>query len=172
MHFSLSEAANIVTNFIGTVFIVGLLGGNLSDSYLGCFWTLLVSGFVELSVPFLSLLPFSLSHIYYSTRKLLPQKCQPIIIVHAYYIYICISVCLCHLCMWCKYVLCNRQNLDPSNPIMYIYIFVGFYTIVGSSTSSAAKASKVQRNVRKKLCKGKRVRIGYIFHGTLFGGIR
>lgn len=94
--------------------------------------------------------------------------------------YICLS--LSSLCMWCKYVLNTRQNLDPSNPNLddhyqkplceIMCIFVGFYTIVGPSTSSAAKASKVQHNGRKKLCKGKRVRIGYIFHGTLFGGIR
>jgi dipeptide/tripeptide permease len=49
MHFSLSESANIVTNFIGTIFILALLGGYLSDSFLGCFWTMLIFGFVELS---------------------------------------------------------------------------------------------------------------------------
>ncbi|KAK9069662.1 hypothetical protein SSX86_011566 [Deinandra increscens subsp. villosa] len=49
MHFSLSKAANIVTNFIGTVFILSLFGGYLSDSYLGCFWTMLIFGFIELS---------------------------------------------------------------------------------------------------------------------------
>ncbi|KAL0384660.1 UNVERIFIED_CONTAM: protein NRT1/ PTR FAMILY 4.3 [Sesamum radiatum] len=49
MHFSLSKAANTVTNFIGTVFILALLGGYLSDSYLGCFWTMLIFAFVELS---------------------------------------------------------------------------------------------------------------------------
>jgi hypothetical protein len=50
MHFPLSQAANIVTNFIGTVFLISLLGGFLSDSYLGSFWTMLIFGFVELSV--------------------------------------------------------------------------------------------------------------------------
>ncbi|XP_025828026.1 uncharacterized protein LOC112903036 isoform X2 [Panicum hallii] len=49
MHFPLSQAANIVTNFIGTVFLLSLLGGFLSDSYLGSFWTMLIFGFVELS---------------------------------------------------------------------------------------------------------------------------
>ncbi|KAI7740723.1 hypothetical protein M8C21_011446 [Ambrosia artemisiifolia] len=49
MHFSLSKAANIVTNFVGTIFILSLLGGYLSDSYLGCFWTMLIFGFIELS---------------------------------------------------------------------------------------------------------------------------
>lgn len=49
MHFSLPKSANTVTNFIGTVFILALLGGYLSDSYLGCFWTMLIFAFVELS---------------------------------------------------------------------------------------------------------------------------
>lgn len=58
MHFSLAKSANIVTNFVGTVFLLALLGGYLSDSYLGSFWTMLIFGFVELSV---SLLAFYLT---------------------------------------------------------------------------------------------------------------
>lgn len=50
MHFPLSKSANIVTNFVGTVFLLPLFGGYLSDSYLGSFWTMLIFGFVELSV--------------------------------------------------------------------------------------------------------------------------
>ena len=50
MHYPLSKAANIVTNFVGTVFLLSLLGGFLSDSYLGSFATMLIFGFVELSV--------------------------------------------------------------------------------------------------------------------------
>ncbi|KAK9928837.1 hypothetical protein M0R45_025957 [Rubus argutus] len=49
MHFSLSKSANTVTNFIGTVFLLALVGGYLSDSYLGSSWTMLIFGFVELS---------------------------------------------------------------------------------------------------------------------------
>ncbi|KAK1323884.1 putative peptide/nitrate transporter [Acorus calamus] len=49
MHYPLSKSANVVTNFIGTVFLLSLLGGFLSDSYLGSFWTMLIFGFVELS---------------------------------------------------------------------------------------------------------------------------
>ena len=54
MHFSLSMSANVVTNFVGTIFILSLLGGFLSDSYLGSFWTMLTFGFVELSVSSIS----------------------------------------------------------------------------------------------------------------------
>ncbi|KAF8662649.1 hypothetical protein HU200_056251 [Digitaria exilis] len=49
LHFPLSEAANVVTNFVGTVFILSPLGGFLSDSYTGCFWTLLAFAAVELA---------------------------------------------------------------------------------------------------------------------------
>lgn len=50
MHYPLSKSANIVTNFVGTIFILSLLGGFLSDSYLGSFFTMLIFGFIELSV--------------------------------------------------------------------------------------------------------------------------
>lgn len=50
MHFPLPKSANIVTNFIGAVFLLSLLGGFLSDSYLGSFRTMLLFGLVELSV--------------------------------------------------------------------------------------------------------------------------
>ncbi|KAL6662074.1 hypothetical protein ACP70R_001458 [Stipagrostis hirtigluma subsp. patula] len=48
LHFSLPQAANVVTNFVGTVFLVSLPGGLLSDSYLGCFRTLLIFSVVEI----------------------------------------------------------------------------------------------------------------------------
>lgn len=50
LHFPLSQAANVVTNFVGTVFILSPLGGFLSDSYAGCLWTLLAFAAVELAV--------------------------------------------------------------------------------------------------------------------------
>lgn len=53
MHFSLAKSANTVTNFVGTVFLLALLGGYLSDSFLGSFWTMLIFGFIELSVSIL-----------------------------------------------------------------------------------------------------------------------
>ncbi|CAH8254232.1 unnamed protein product [Arabidopsis lyrata] len=49
MHFPLSKSANLVTNFIGTVFLLSLLGGFLSDSYLGSFRTMLFFGVIEIS---------------------------------------------------------------------------------------------------------------------------
>ncbi|XP_022861411.1 protein NRT1/ PTR FAMILY 4.3-like [Olea europaea var. sylvestris] len=69
MHFSLSKSANIVTNFIGTIFILALLGGYLSDSYLGCFWTLLIFGFVEFS-------GFILLSVQAHLPQLKPPKCN------------------------------------------------------------------------------------------------
>lgn len=64
MHFPLSKSANIVTNFIGTVFLLSLLGGFLSDSYLGSFLTMLIFGFVELCV-----CPFSTTDISLFSQK-------------------------------------------------------------------------------------------------------
>ncbi|CAN4110780.1 unnamed protein product [Withania somnifera] len=69
MHFSLSESANIVTNFIGTIFILALLGGYLSDSYLGAFWTILIFGFIELS-------GFILLSVQAHLPQLKPPKCN------------------------------------------------------------------------------------------------
>ncbi|CAH1450738.1 unnamed protein product [Lactuca virosa] len=69
MHFSLSKSANIVTNFVGTVFILALCGGYLSDSYLGCFWTMLVFGFIELS-------GFIVLSVQAHLPQLKPPKCN------------------------------------------------------------------------------------------------
>ncbi|CAN0907389.1 Protein NRT1/ PTR FAMILY 4.3 [Linum grandiflorum] len=69
MHFSLSKSANIVTNFVGTIFILALVGGYLSDSYLGCFWTMLIFGFVELS-------GFILLSVQAHVPQLKPPKCN------------------------------------------------------------------------------------------------
>uniref|UniRef100_A0A804NM67 Protein NRT1/ PTR FAMILY 4.3 n=1 Tax=Zea mays TaxID=4577 RepID=A0A804NM67_MAIZE len=49
LHFPLPQAANVVTNFVGTVFILSPLGGFLSDSYAGCLRTLLAFAAVELA---------------------------------------------------------------------------------------------------------------------------
>ncbi|KAJ4878427.1 Protein NRT1/ PTR FAMILY 4.3 [Raphanus sativus] len=72
MHFPLSKAANIVTNFVGTIFIFGLLGGYLSDAFLGSFWTILIFGFVELS-------GFILLSVQAHLPQLKPAKCNPLI---------------------------------------------------------------------------------------------
>ncbi|EXB80405.1 putative peptide/nitrate transporter [Morus notabilis] len=69
MHFSLSKSANVVTNFVGTVFLLALLGGYLSDSYLGSFWTMLIFGFVELS-------GFILLSVQAHMPQLMPPKCN------------------------------------------------------------------------------------------------
>ncbi|XAR55677.1 hypothetical protein NMG60_11035833 [Bertholletia excelsa] len=69
MHFPLSKSANIVTNFVGTVFLLSLIGGFLSDSYLGNFWTMLIFGFVEL-------MGFILLSIQAHVPKLRPPTCK------------------------------------------------------------------------------------------------
>lgn len=72
MHYPLSKAANIVTNFIGTIFLLSLFGGYLSDSYLGSFWTMLFFGFVELS-------GFILLSVQAHLPQLKPPKCNMLI---------------------------------------------------------------------------------------------
>lgn len=76
MHFSLSKSANIVTNFVGTVFLLALFGGYLSDSYLGSFWTMLIFGFVELSVStfYLISLLFSFPSTFCLSLTVQPQN--------------------------------------------------------------------------------------------------
>ncbi|XP_078171981.1 protein NRT1/ PTR FAMILY 4.3-like [Carex rostrata] len=69
MHFPLSKSANIVTNFVGTIFLLSLFGGFLSDSYLGSFWTMLIFGFVELS-------GFILLSVQAHLPQLRPPKCN------------------------------------------------------------------------------------------------
>ncbi|GLT34111.1 hypothetical protein SLA2020_086520 [Shorea laevis] len=69
MHYSLSKSANIVTNFVGTIFLLALFGGYLSDSFLGSFWTMLIFGFLELS-------GFILLSIQAHIPQLKPPKCN------------------------------------------------------------------------------------------------
>ncbi|KAJ4790387.1 Protein NRT1/ PTR FAMILY 4.4 [Rhynchospora pubera] len=69
MHFPLSKSANIVTNFVGTIFLLSLFGGFLSDSYLGSFWTMIIFGFVELS-------GFILLSVQAHLPQLRPPKCN------------------------------------------------------------------------------------------------
>ncbi|GAB4848564.1 hypothetical protein Ancab_003270 [Ancistrocladus abbreviatus] len=72
MHFPLSKSANIVTNFVGTIFLLSLFGGYLSDSYLGSFWTMLIFGFIELS-------GFILLSVQAHIEQLKPPKCNMLI---------------------------------------------------------------------------------------------
>ncbi|XP_011092258.1 protein NRT1/ PTR FAMILY 4.3 [Sesamum indicum] len=69
MHFSLSKSANTVTNFIGTLFILALFGGYLSDSYLSSFSTILIFAFLELS-------GFILLSVQAHLPQLKPPKCN------------------------------------------------------------------------------------------------
>jgi dipeptide/tripeptide permease len=72
MHYSLPKSANIVTNFVGTIFLLSILGGFLTDSYLGSFLTIIVFGLIELivhlshpSLPMAHSIEFNLWYIRY-----------------------------------------------------------------------------------------------------------
>ena len=50
MHLPSSTAANVVTDFMGTSFLLCLLGGFLADSFLGRFKTVAIFAVVQASV--------------------------------------------------------------------------------------------------------------------------
>lgn len=50
MHFSPSSSANIVTNFMGTAFLLAHLGGFLSDAYFTTYRIYLISAMTEFLV--------------------------------------------------------------------------------------------------------------------------
>ncbi|PIN17022.1 H+/oligopeptide symporter [Handroanthus impetiginosus] len=70
MHFSPSESANSVTNFMGTAFLLALLGGFLSDAFFTTYHIYLISAVTE----FLGLVILT---IQAHSSSLKPPKCEP-----------------------------------------------------------------------------------------------
>ncbi|EFJ20461.1 hypothetical protein SELMODRAFT_418377 [Selaginella moellendorffii] len=68
-HFSLATAANIVTNFMGTMFLLTLLGGLVADLWWSRFKTIVVSGVLEV-------LGILLVALVASIESLTPPECQ------------------------------------------------------------------------------------------------
>lgn len=52
MHFDVSTASNTLTNFMGSTFLLSLIGGFISDTYLSRLTTCLIFGAVEILVPY------------------------------------------------------------------------------------------------------------------------
>ena len=50
MHFELADAANELTNYLGTSYILSILAAVLADSYIGRYKAVLIGGFLELVV--------------------------------------------------------------------------------------------------------------------------
>ena len=50
MHFSPSSCSNIVSNFMGTAFLLALLGGFLADAFFTTYCIYLISATIELTV--------------------------------------------------------------------------------------------------------------------------
>ncbi|KAH9322801.1 hypothetical protein KI387_017440, partial [Taxus chinensis] len=48
MHFSLAKSANTLTNFMGTSFLLALLGGFVSDTFMTTYWTVITFALIEL----------------------------------------------------------------------------------------------------------------------------
>ncbi|KAA8529472.1 hypothetical protein F0562_033729 [Nyssa sinensis] len=70
MHFSPSKSANSVTNFMGTAFLLALLGGFLSDAFFTTYQVYLTSAVVE----FLGLVILT---VQAHSPSLKPPKCDP-----------------------------------------------------------------------------------------------
>ncbi|XVF25577.1 hypothetical protein REPUB_Repub13aG0223900 [Reevesia pubescens] len=69
MHFEVADAANALTNFMGTSYILSILFGILADTYIGRFKTVLISGSIE----FLGLALLSVQAHYPSLK---PHTCN------------------------------------------------------------------------------------------------
>ncbi|XP_043719222.1 protein NRT1/ PTR FAMILY 4.2-like [Telopea speciosissima] len=48
MHYPIAEAANMVTNFMGTSFMLTIFGGFISDSFIPRYWAFILFGTIEL----------------------------------------------------------------------------------------------------------------------------
>ncbi|KAG8652491.1 hypothetical protein MANES_06G096500v8 [Manihot esculenta] len=70
MHFSPSSSANIVTNFMGTAFLLALLGGFLADAFFTTYRIYLISALIE----FMGLLVLTLQARFPSLK---PPPCVP-----------------------------------------------------------------------------------------------
>ncbi|CAM6109061.1 unnamed protein product [Calypogeia fissa] len=72
-----AEASNTTTNFIGTSFLLTVLGGFIADSYLGAFYTVIMGGIVMTTG--LALLTFVVSapSLQPPLCKTLPTPCSP-----------------------------------------------------------------------------------------------
>jgi hypothetical protein len=68
MHVGNAEAANVVTNFMGTSFMLCLLGGFVADSFLGRYLTIAIFTAIQASVSTLPTNPFSLSLACFGVR--------------------------------------------------------------------------------------------------------
>ncbi|XP_057869752.1 protein NRT1/ PTR FAMILY 4.5 [Cryptomeria japonica] len=47
MHYSIADSANMLTNYMGTSFLLTLVGGFVSDSFVSRFWTIIFFGSIE-----------------------------------------------------------------------------------------------------------------------------
>ena len=71
MHFSPSKSANNVTNFMGTAFLLALLGGFLSDAFFTTYHIYWISAVIELLVSYTLFSPSSFTRSYFLAIKIL-----------------------------------------------------------------------------------------------------
>lgn len=71
MHYELSDAANMVTNYSGVSYILSIAVAIVADTLIGRYKTVLISGFIECLVRFFQIArpPHIANYIPYSTPK-------------------------------------------------------------------------------------------------------
>ncbi|KAJ7537662.1 hypothetical protein O6H91_11G016200 [Diphasiastrum complanatum] len=76
MHLRITVSANGVTNFMGSTFLFALLGAYVSDSWLGRFKTVIISGIIELLGYVLILLSASVASLRPPPCSILSSTCK------------------------------------------------------------------------------------------------
>jgi hypothetical protein len=110
MGYSPSQSATAVTSFMGTAFLLALLGGFLSDAFLTTYTVYIASAFVELTVRASSYITYRLLLLPYRTVVYIhtPSSTSPLSILRA-----CVLSCKC-MCLLSIYV--------TLHVLLYIYI--------------------------------------------------
>ena len=72
LHLSNSKSANVVTNFMGTLNLLALVGGFLADAKLGRYLTIAISATIAATVRDMYMWPAGVAlHDYYSNNNML-----------------------------------------------------------------------------------------------------
>ena len=123
MHMSPSRSANIVTNFIGTAFLLALLGGFCSDAFFSTYQTFLISAVFELLVCTISTITivFKLLFAFFLQNSLVFETFQKQKFLH-------LSLFTCFLFFWIGWVVTNFL-ICLSSHSHHQYPFPLFYMI-------------------------------------------
>ncbi|PIN09433.1 H+/oligopeptide symporter [Handroanthus impetiginosus] len=134
LFFDISSSANTFTNFLGSTFLLTILGGFISDTYLNRLYTCLLFGFLEL-------MGLLLLTIQAHSKKLLPDPCnKSTCIKHGQAVMFYTSLCM--LAMGCGGVKgsvaalgadqFDREDLEGAKRVASYFNYYQFSTTIGS----------------------------------------